>query len=60
MKMKHIIYFKSGNTFEVEFKTKKDSDMALTRATHNNLSPTIDHIEVFRISQPETRKIIKM
>ena len=58
MKMKHIVEFKSGNTFEIEFKNKKESDKALQNAAHNNFSFVIKRVTIYEVSHPEVRKTI--
>lgn len=58
MRMRHIVEFKSGNTFEVEFRNKKESDKALQNALHNNFSSVIKRVTIYKVSHPEVRKTI--
>ena len=60
MKRKHIMEFKSGNTFSIEFNTKKESDKALQNALHNNFSSVINRITVCSVSHPEIRETIDL
>lgn len=58
MKMKHIVEFKSGNTFSIEFRNKKESDKALQNALHSNLGSVIKRVTIYKVSHPEVRKTI--
>lgn len=59
MRMKHTVQFQSGSYEIYEFKTKADSDKALTNAILLNKSfGTIKCIWIEPVNQPWKRKII--
>lgn len=60
MRMRHIVEFNSGNTFEVEFRNKKESDKALQNALHSNLGSVIKRVTVYEVSHPEVRETIDL